>query len=166
MGSSGQQFPGQYAIIIINTKEKKKRKEIQTSFPRLWRETVAYIWSQRSSCTQFTNHHVHGQKTEASRENNYWHLLDLKDVAASSRHHQTRRTRFQLFCFVSRTLFECGEVCQLDNLLVRLGQTTRHICVPLNWCNSSDVLLLGVNFVVCSDSWSREILFLIFPLKL
>ena len=69
-------------------------------------------------------------------------------------------------CFVSRTLFECGELCQWDNRLVRLGQIT--ICVPLARCNSSDVFLLGVhlNFVFCSNPWSRAILCFIFPLKL
>ena len=138
-------FPGQFAI--INKKNKKERKkEIQTSFPRLWREKVAYIWSQRSSCTRFTNHHVHGQKTEASRENNYWHLLDLKDAAASSRHYQNRRTRFQLFCFVSRTLFECGEVCQWGN-------------VGASWANNSSHLrsseLMHAQFQWCFAAWRK-----------
>ena len=53
-----------------------------------------------------------------------------------------------------------------EAMLVRLGQTTRHMCVPLNRRNTSDVFLLGVNFVACSDSWSWEILCLTFPLKL
>ena len=55
-------FPGQFAIINKKIKKKERTKEMQTSFPRLWREKVAYISSQRSSCTRFTHHHVHRKR--------------------------------------------------------------------------------------------------------
>jgi len=165
MRSSGQQFPRP----IYNHKYKKKeRKKERKKFRHHFQDFEGKRWDifGLKEAAVLDSHIIMCTEKDWSFERKQLLTPTWFERRGCSPHHQNRRTRFKLFCFVSRTLFECGEVCQWDNLLVRLGQTTRNICVPLNWCNSSNFLLLGVNFVVCSDLWSREILFLIFPLKL